>query len=83
MSEFDSSFVFMPLERSAGLFQPRWRRERHRDLHRRSRPDAGRASTGSSRTHRDPLVLIDWRQRNRTFFNALEVERNVMFIILT
>jgi lipoprotein-releasing system permease protein len=28
-------------------------------------------------------VLSDWRQRNRTFFNALEVERNVMFIILT
>ena len=30
-----------------------------------------------------PLVLSDWRQRNRSFFNALEVERNVMFIILT
>ncbi len=30
-----------------------------------------------------PLFLIDWRQRNRTFFSALVVERNVMFIILT
>jgi lipoprotein-releasing system permease protein len=29
------------------------------------------------------MVLSDWRQRNRTFFAALEVERNVMFIILT
>jgi lipoprotein-releasing system permease protein len=29
-----------------------------------------------------PLVLTDWRQRNRTFFAALEVERNVMFLIL-
>jgi len=28
-------------------------------------------------------VLTDWRQRNRTFFSALEVERNVMFLILT
>ena len=27
--------------------------------------------------------MIDWRQRNATFFNALEVERNVMFLILT
>jgi lipoprotein-releasing system permease protein len=26
--------------------------------------------------------MTDWRQRNRTFFAALEVERNVMFIIL-
>jgi lipoprotein-releasing system permease protein len=29
------------------------------------------------------VLLTDWRQRNRTFFAALEVERNVMFIILT
>ncbi len=30
-----------------------------------------------------PLLLTDWRQRNRTFFGALEVERNVMFLILS
>src|ERR1035441_7048139 len=27
--------------------------------------------------------MIDWRQRNAIFFNALQVERNVMFMILT
>jgi lipoprotein-releasing system permease protein len=27
--------------------------------------------------------MIDWRQRNATFFGALQVERNVMFLILT
>jgi lipoprotein-releasing system permease protein len=27
--------------------------------------------------------MIDWRQRNATFFTALQTERNVMFIILT
>jgi lipoprotein-releasing system permease protein len=30
-----------------------------------------------------PIYMIDWRERNATFFNALEVERNVMFLILT
>jgi lipoprotein-releasing system permease protein len=30
-----------------------------------------------------PIYMIDWRQRNATFFNALQVERNVMFLILT
>ena len=30
-----------------------------------------------------PLFLTDWRQRNATFFSALQVERNVMFMILT
>jgi lipoprotein-releasing system permease protein len=30
-----------------------------------------------------PIFMVDWRQRNRTFFGALQVERNVMFLILT
>src|SRR5690606_15438652 len=30
-----------------------------------------------------PVIITDWRQRNQTFFSALEVERNVMFMILT
>ncbi|MGO6904796.1 FtsX-like permease family protein, partial [Rhizobium ruizarguesonis] len=29
------------------------------------------------------INLTDWRQRNQTFFSALQVERNVMFMILT
>lgn len=29
------------------------------------------------------LAISDWRSRNETFFNVLEVERNVMFIILS
>ncbi len=32
---------------------------------------------------RRPLFISDWRQRNQTFFSALQVERNVMFMILT
>jgi lipoprotein-releasing system permease protein len=30
-----------------------------------------------------PIFMVDWRQRNATFFSALQVERNVMFLILT
>ena len=29
------------------------------------------------------MATTDWRQRNATFFNALQVERNVMFLILS
>ena len=40
---------------------------------------------------RDPIAqaagrdmhITDWRQRNATFYNTLQVERNVMFMILT
>ena len=30
-----------------------------------------------------PMIATDWRQRNKTFFDALAVERSVMFLILT
>jgi lipoprotein-releasing system permease protein len=30
-----------------------------------------------------PVFLADWRQRNTTFFGALQIQRNVMFIIVT
>src|SRR4029077_15716846 len=30
-----------------------------------------------------PVFLVDWRHAAPTFFNALQVERNVMFLILT
>ncbi|MBU1175405.1 MAG: ABC transporter permease [Alphaproteobacteria bacterium] len=30
-----------------------------------------------------PVILTDWRQRNETFFSALQVERVVMFTILS
>ena len=29
------------------------------------------------------MVIYDWRESNGSFFNALQVERNVMFLILT
>ena len=29
-----------------------------------------------------PMIAVDWRERDRTFFDALTVERNVMFAIL-
>jgi lipoprotein-releasing system permease protein len=30
-----------------------------------------------------PMILTDWQQRNETFFSALQVERIVMFVILS
>jgi len=82
MSEFDASFVFMPLTEAQAYFNRSGdvtaievyvddpdKIERYRRLVAEA---AGR-----------PIFMIDWRQRNATFFNALQVERNVMFLILT
>ncbi len=36
-----------------------------------------------AKTELRPMVLTDWQQRNETFFSALQVERVVMFTILS
>ncbi|HYA79776.1 MAG TPA: lipoprotein-releasing ABC transporter permease subunit [Methylocystis sp.] len=30
-----------------------------------------------------PLVITDWRQTNKTFFDTIQVEKNILFIILS
>ena len=82
MSEYDSSVVFMPLKEAQAYFNRAGdvtaievytddadRMDRYRKI----------VSDAAQR----PIFMIDWRQRNATFFNALQVERNVMFLILT
>ena len=83
MSEYDAAFVFMPLSRGAGLFQPQRRRHRDRGLHQQPRTASQRFRQLVTDAAQRPIFMIDWRQRNATFFNALQVERNVMFLILT
>jgi lipoprotein-releasing system permease protein len=82
MSEYDAAFVFMPLKEAQAYFNRAGdvtsievygddpdKVESYRKL----------VNDGAGR----PIFIVDWRQRNATFFNALQVERNVMFLILT
>ena len=82
MSEYDSNFIYMPIEAAQVLFRL---------------PDA--VSTlevfldapddlDAARARLLPVVggeawLYDWQQDNASFITALQVERNVMFLILT
>jgi lipoprotein-releasing system permease protein len=82
MSEFDATFVFMPLAEAQAFFN----REGDVNLIEVFLDDADRvdeARQAIDMAVERPAILTDWRQRNRTFFAALEVERNVMFLILT
>ncbi|MEQ1902378.1 MAG: ABC transporter permease [Devosia sp.] len=45
--------------------------------------DIGRMREAIQSQVERPLVLTDWQQRNETFFSALQVERVVMFVILS
>ncbi len=82
MYEYDSGFVFLPLD-SAQLFFDMDGAVTSLEV---MVPDPDR-DVGAARgeIHRlDPtLKLVDWQQSNASFFNAILTERNVMFLILT
>ncbi len=82
MYEYDSTFIFMPLSQAQVYFRT---------------PDAVNSlqiqldDATRAPGMRLPLLralgpevrVYDWQQANAPFFNALQVERNVMFLILT
>ena len=82
MFEYDSNFVFMPLEAAQVYFGLKGV-VTHIDVtlgddkFLKSVKGTLEQSLGGS------AYVYDWKQSNSAFFNALEVERNVMFIILT
>ena len=82
MSEYDASLVYMPLTESQAYFN------RAGDvtaievyIDNPDRVDRFKEPITSAAARH--IFMIDWHQRNATFFNALQVERNVMFIILS
>jgi lipoprotein-releasing system permease protein len=83
MSEYDAAFVFMPLPEAQAYFN------RAGDVTAIEiyTDNADRVDENFRKLIHDasgrPIYMIDWRHRNATFFNALQVERNVMFLILT
>ncbi|TLP49017.1 lipoprotein-releasing ABC transporter permease subunit [Cohaesibacter sp. CAU 1516] len=82
MSEYDSSFIFMPLAAAQAYFNQDQKVsaiEVYVDD-----PDAvGQMRPMVEEAVDRQIYITDWRFRNVTFFSALEVERNLMFIILT
>lgn len=82
MYEYDSSFVFMPLSDAQKYFRLKDavnglevlvdEPERVKSYY----SDIFQATGGAGR-------IVDWQDANSSFFNALQVERNVMFLILS
>ena len=86
MFEYDNNFVFMPLDTAQVFFStgtgvtalemfvldPQNMRAVRNDIV---------AAIGT--IQQQPVRLLDWQQSNASFFTALQVERNVMFLILT
>ena len=82
MFEYDSTFIFMPLEAAQIYFRQRDSVTAVEVI--LDDPD----TVNEARESLFPLTsgrerLTDWQQVNSSYFNALQVERNVMFLILT
>ncbi|AQX26611.1 lipoprotein-releasing system permease protein [Bartonella sp. Raccoon60] len=82
MSEYDSIFVFMPLHEAQIFFNLE---EKIQSLELfLNDPDAiDQVKPVIEKTVNQQIHLIDWRTQNQSFFSALQVERNVMFFILS
>ena len=79
--EYDSALVMMHWQDAARIFRlegPTGVRLKLTDLHQAPRVAAelGRSMTGE-------LYIRDWTRQNRTWFAAVQVEKRMMFIILT
>jgi lipoprotein-releasing system permease protein len=82
MSEYDSSVVFMPLKEAQAYFN-RAGDVTAIEVYTDDPDQVDKYRKLVTEAAQRPIFMIDWRQRNATFFNALQVERNVMFLILT
>ncbi len=81
MSEFDSTFVILPFLEAQTYFNL----DDEASAIEIYLDDADEVATLRPQIEEAAarqLLVTDWRQRNVTFFSALEVERNVMFLIL-
>jgi lipoprotein-releasing system permease protein len=82
MYEYDSGFIYMPLEAAQVFFRTPGAVTAIEVFV--EDPDSVFINTADIRdTLGSSYRIQDWKQTNASFFNALQVERNVMFLILT
>jgi lipoprotein-releasing system permease protein len=82
MSEYDKTMMFMPLAEAQRYFSKGDEVDVLEVVV--DNPERVGAYAQDVRAAAGPTIQVaDWRQRNETFFTVLEVERNVMFIILS
>jgi lipoprotein-releasing system permease protein len=82
MSEFDRSMIFMPLAEAQRFFSKGASVDVLEVIV--EDPDqVGQYVAAMKNAGIPSLHFVDWRQRNAGFFSVLQVERNMMFVILS
>ena len=83
MFDFDNNFIFMSLDEARGFFRLPEGTVGALDILAQDNTDIPALSAALATAAARPLMIRDWQQANASFFNAVQVERNVMFLILT
>jgi lipoprotein-releasing system permease protein len=81
MSQYDEVFIYMPLEQ-AQLFFGRDQSVDEIEIMLDNPDQIDRIKPQIAAAVGPNGLISDWRQQNQSFFNALQVERNTMFLIL-
>ena len=79
--EFDQNFVFLNLQDALSIFDKE-NKDQNLELYLNDAMNADILKEKISKINQNYFVY-SWTDVNKSFFNALKVERNVMFIILT
>lgn len=82
MSEYDTIFVFMPLKEAQAFFNL-GNKVQSLEIFLNDPDAVDKISPEIEKAVGRQVYSIDWRSRNQAFFSALQVERNVMFFILS
>lgn len=82
MYEYNSGFVFMPLSAAQTFFQMDGA-VTALEVFLKDPDQLDQVRKAVELTVEGQAGVFDWRDLNESFFNALQVERNVMFLILT
>ena len=82
MNEYDTSYVFLPLEAAQIFFQQPGAAS-HIEVMVNDPQSVKLVGRDITAAAGKPVRVIDWQQNNNSFFAAVQVERNVMFLILT
>ena len=82
MFEYDSNYIFMPLETAQTFFGLN-NAVTNIDITLNDETKLKETRMMIEQNIDPAAYVFDWRQSNSAFFNAIDVERNVMFLILT
>ncbi|THF60097.1 MULTISPECIES: lipoprotein-releasing ABC transporter permease subunit [Mesorhizobium] len=82
MSEYDSAIIYMPFSEAQLYFNMEGKAQSI-EIYVDNPDNVDALKPKVEAAAQRQIYMTDWRQRNQTFFSALEVERNVMFMILT